>query len=480
MMPEPVQRIHFIGIGGSGMSGLAEVLLTMGYDVQGSDAVRSEVTDRLRGLGAEVTIGHARRHVDGADLVVLSSAIRAGNPELRRARSLRLPILKRGEMLAEIMRMRNGIAVAGSHGKTTATSLTGHLLSAAGREPTVIVGGLLKQIGAHGVLGKGDYLVAEADESDRSFLDLQPRIAVVTNIDREHLDHYRGLVDIRRAFLKFIRRVPFYGLAVVCGDDPNVRALLPQMRKRVLTYGFGEANDLRATDTRAEGLDQRFVVWRGGQRIGETRVSLPGRHNVLNALAALGVGLELGIPGAVCLRCLEGFEGVSRRFELRGEQAGVLLVDDYAHHPTELAAVLSTIRSVLDRRVVVLFQPHRYTRTQALAREFAEVLSEVEPLVIADIYPGGEKPIPGVSADLIVDQLRSFGEGAVVRVAGEAEALAEVPRLLRPGDVLLTLGAGSVTRWGPPILDRFASTSAKHEPGELTLGRPVAGGGGDA
>jgi UDP-N-acetylmuramate--alanine ligase len=459
MSPARVERIHFVGIGGTGMNGLAEILLTMGYRVSGSDLAESEVTERLRSMGATIFAGHAASNVDGAQLVVVSSAVSAANPEVRRARKLGIAISKRGEMLAEIMRLRRGIAVAGSHGKTTTTSLVGHLLSVAGLEPTVIVGGLLKRIGSNAVLGSGAHLVAEADESDRSFLDLQPTIAIVTNIDREHLDRYRGLVDIRRAFLEFMRRVPFYGIAIVCGDDPNVRAVLPHLRKRVLTYGFGADNQLRAFDVESEGLAQRFTVEWNGTAFGAARVNLPGRHNVLNALAAIGVGIELGIPQQTCLEALGSFSGVGRRFEVHPE-AGITWVDDYGHHPTELAAVLSTARKVFDGRLVVLFQPHRFTRTQALAREFAEVLADVDVLFLADIYPGGERPIPGVRSDLILDQIRSLREREVQRVHDEAEAVEMVSAHLAPGDVLLTLGAGSVSRWGSAIVARYAARRA--------------------
>lgn len=458
MSASRVQHIHFIGIGGTGMSGLAEVLLTMKYTVSGSDLAHNEVTERLMSLGARVHHGHQAEFIAGADLVVFSSAVPRENPELRAARKLGLPLLKRGEMLAEVMRLRHGIAIAGAHGKTTTTSLTGHLLTKAGLDPTVVVGGRLKMIGGNARLGASNLLVAEADESDGSFLDLFPTIAVVTNIDREHLDHYRGLADIRRAFGKFLRRVPFYGLGIVCGDDPNVRSLLPKMRKRVLTYGFGQANALRASEIHSEGLEQTFQVSLNGRPLGTARLGVPGRHNVLNALAAIGVGLELGVSEEECLRSLEGFQGVARRFEMRGETNGVLLVDDYGHHPTELAAVLATARG-LGRRLVVVFQPHRYTRTQALAREFGEVLKEADVLILADIYGAGEKPIPGVSSDVIADSVRVLTERPVVRVRDGEEAAVQAAEWLTPGDLLLTLGAGDVSKWGPKILHAYEERS---------------------
>ncbi len=456
MTPSRVRRIHFVGIGGTGMSGLAEVLLRMEYEISGSDMARTEVTDRLAALGARIRIGHSAVHVKGCDLVVVSSAIGRGNPEVRAARRLGLPTLKRGEMLAEIMRLHHGIAIAGSHGKTSTTSMVGHLLARAGYDPTVVVGGRLKMIGGNARMGSGRYLVAEADESDGSFLDLTPTIAVVTNIDREHLDHYRDLRDVQKAFLKFMRRVPFYGLAVVCGDDPNVRSLLPRMRKRVLTYGFGHENHLRALDVRREGMRQEFTVEWQGVRLGRTRLGVPGRHNIENALAALAVGLELGVGAAECLGAFEDFEGVGRRFEIRGETEGVVLIDDYGHHPTEIAATLATARSVYDRRLVVVFQPHRYSRTRALAREFAEALKDADLLVLADLYGAGEKPIPGVGSGLIVDAMRVLSSREVVRIRGGEDACAIVPGLLRPGDLLVTLGAGDVSRWGEAILARYA------------------------
>jgi UDP-N-acetylmuramate--alanine ligase len=334
------------------------------------------------------------------------------------------------------------------------------MLARCGLDPTVVVGGRLKMIGSNARLGQSRYLVAEADESDGSFLDLSPTIAVVTNIDREHLDHYRDLPVIQRAFLEFMRRVPFYGLAVVCGDDPNVRSLLPRMRKRVLTYGFGPENHLRAVELESDGLQQEYAVEWQGMRLGRARINLPGRHNALNALAALAVGLELGADATDCLRSLEDFPGVGRRFEIRREAAGVLWIDDYGHHPTEVAAVLATARSVYNRRLVLVFQPHRYTRTRALAREFAEVLKAADVLVLADIYPAGERPLPGVSSDLILDGLRLVSSREVVRVKGAEDAAGAVGSLLRTGDLLLTLGAGDVSRWGDAILENYLSVRA--------------------
>jgi len=380
-------------------------------------------------------------------------------------------------MLAEIMRLHQGIAVAGSHGKTTTTSMIGHLLARGGFDPTVVVGGRLRMIGGGARLGRGRYLVAEADESDGSFLDLNPTIAVVTNIDREHLDHYRDLPQIQRAFLKFTRHVPFYGLAIVCGDDPNVRTLLPRIRKRVLTYGFAGDNHLQARDLSPQGLRQEFMVeWRGA-RLGRLHLAAPGRHNALNALAAVAVGLELGLSAAECLKGLEDFQGVGRRFEVREEREGITLIDDYGHHPTEIAAVLATARTAFPGRLVVVFQPHRYSRTRALTREFAEVLKDADVLVLADIYAAGERSIPGVSSDGIQDALRLLVNREIVRVKGQKDAPGIVASLLRRGDTVLTLGAGDVSRWGDLILEewlRRAGTAEGPEASEDASPAPPA------
>ncbi len=461
-LPTKVHRIHFIGIGGTGMCGLAEVCLNLDYEVSGSDLARSDATERLSRLGANVSIGHRAEQVHGADLVVVSSAIRSANPEYVEAMRLQIPMLKRGEMLAEIMRLKTGIAIAGAHGKTTTTSLIGHLLSSAGYDPTVVVGGRLRTLGSNARLGKGDYLVAEADESDGSFLDLNPTLAVVTNIDLEHLDHYSGLPDIQEAFLQFLRRVPFYGVAIVCGDDPNIREVIRRIPKRWYTYGFGPDNHVVASDPRFEGMGSRFTVRYFDEPPRTVELNLPGRHNVLNATAAYAVAREVGVRIETIVESLRTFGGVGRRFEIRSEANGVIHVDDYGHHPTEVAAVLATARAVWpDRRLVTLFQPHRYTRTRALHREFGSVLTNTDVLLLAEVYPAGERALPGVSSSLILAAVRGQPnppESFVVADAAEASRIAG--SVLRAGDVLLTLGAGDVYRWGDRIMNDRARGAA--------------------
>lgn len=462
MSPTRIRRIHFVGIGGTGMCGLAEVCLNLGYEVSGSDLARNDVTDRLQRLGARVTQGHRAEQVRGADLVVVSSAIRRTNPEYREAARLSIPMLKRGEMLAEIMRLKTGIAIAGAHGKTTTTSLTGHVLSSAGLDPTVVVGGRLRTIGSNARLGTGEYLVAEADESDGSFLDLNPTISVVTNIDLEHLDHYRGLPDIQEAFLQFLRKVPFYGAAIVCGDDANVREVIHRISKRCVTYGFGAENHVVAEGVRFDGMRSRFRIRYLDEDPVEVELSLPGRHNVLNALAAYSVAREIGVQIDTILEALATFGGVGRRLEVRSESGGVTHVDDYGHHPTEIAAVLATVRAVWpSRRLVTLFQPHRYSRTRALQREFGEALTNTDVLLLGQIYAAGERSLPGVSASLILAAVRAQTVVPEMILVEDAEDAIRIARsLIQPGDVLLTLGAGDVWRWGDRIMDERARLSA--------------------
>jgi UDP-N-acetylmuramate--alanine ligase len=457
----PIRKTHFVGIGGTGMCGLAEILLSLGYEVSGSDlATGTEATERLARLGARIAAGHAAENARGKDLLVVSSAIREENAEVREARRLGIPVIKRGEMLAEIMRLKYGVAVAGAHGKTTTTSLIGHVLSSAGLDPTVIVGGRLRSIGSNARMGSGDVLVAEADESDGSFLNLLPTVAVVTNIDREHLDHYRDLAEIREAFLRFIHGVPFYGVAVLCADDPNLREMIPQVNKPVLTYGTGEGARVRATAAAPAPDGSRFTVCADGRDLGEFLLPLPGAHNVLNALACVGVARFLGVPTEAIRRGLASFEGVGRRFEKRGEAAGVVHIDDYGHHPTEIAAVLRTAREVFaGRRLVVLFQPHRYTRTAALRREFGPAFRDADALVLTEIYAAGETPIEGVSGAALAESITAAGT-RVLFAPGEAEAIARAVAELRPGDVLLTLGAGSIWKWGDAVMQQLRGRRA--------------------
>jgi UDP-N-acetylmuramate--alanine ligase len=448
------RRIHFIGIGGSGMSGLAEVLLNMGYQVSGSDLRSSEATDRIVQRGGRVFIGHAACNVEGAQVVVYSTAVGDDNPELAAARAAQLPALPRADMLAELMRMMMyGVAVGGAHGKTTTTSLIAEVLARGGLDPTIVVGGRLHAIGANARLGHGQFLVAEADESDGSFLRLSPALVVVTNIDREHLDHYKDLEDIRQAFIYFANRVPFYGVAVLCVDDEQVRAILPRVTKRTILYGTRAEAGVRAEQVELLPHGSRFRVTAMGQPLGQIEMGLPGRHNVLNALAAVAVGLEVEVGFAHIAEALATFRGVARRFETRGEAGGVRVVDDYGHHPTEIAATIAAAR-LFGRRLVVAFQPHRYSRTRDLLPDFAPSLSGADEVVLTDIYSAGEAPIAGVTPEAL---LATFA-GAVTHASRKAlcEALA---RRLRPGDLLLTLGAGDITQVSAEILVRLAAAA---------------------
>ena len=452
-------RIHFIGIGGAGMSGLAEVLLNMGYQVSGSDLRASEATDRIVQRGGRVFVGHAASNVEGAQVVVYSTAVRDDNPELTAARAAQVPVIPRADMLAELMRMKYGVAVGGAHGKTTTTSLIAAVLACGGLDPTIVVGGRLHAIGANAQLGHGQFLVAEADESDGSFLRLSPAVTVVTNIDREHLDHYKDLEDIRQAFIYFANRVPFYGVAVLCVDDAEVRGILPRVTRRTVLYGTRAEAGVRAERVEMLPHGSRFRVTALGQPLGEIELGLPGRHNVLNALAAVAVGLEVEVGFAHIAEALATFRGVARRFESRGEAGGVRVVDDYGHHPTEVAATLSAARG-LGGRVLVLFQPHRFSRTQALRREFGGCFGEADAVWVLDVYPAGETPIPGISARTIVESARQQGADHV-REAGDADAaVAAVVAAARPGDTVLTLGAGDVWKLGDAVLRRLGAQVA--------------------
>jgi len=447
------RRIHFIGIGGTGMSGLAEVLLNMGYQVSGSDLRASEATDRIVQGGGRVFVGHDPANVEGAQVVVFSTAVREDNPELAAARAAQVPVIPRADMLAELMRMKYGIAVGGAHGKTTTTSLIAAVLAHGGLDPTFVVGGRLHAIGANAQLGHGQFLVAEADESDGSFLRLSPAVSVITNIDREHLDHYKDLEDIRQAFLYFANRVPFYGVTVLCADDDEVRAILPRITKRTLLYGTRAEAAVRAERIELLPHGSRFKVVASGQVMGDVELGLAGRHNVLNALAAIAVGLEVEVGFGHIAQALAGFRGVARRFETRGTAAGVRVVDDYGHHPTEIAATLAAARG-LGGRVLVLFQPHRYSRTQALRREFGACFRDADRVWVLDVYPAGETPIPGVSGHTLVESAREQG-ASHVSDAGDAEAaVAAVVAEARPGDTVLTLGAGDVWKLGDQVLRR--------------------------
>ena len=450
------QHIHFVGIGGVGMSGIAEVLLNMGYRVTGSDQRRGEAVERLEQLGAKVFVGHDAANVAGAHVVVYSSAVARDNVEVAEARARQTPVIPRAEMLAELMRLKYAIAVAGTHGKTTTTSLIASVLAEGRLDPTVVVGGRIRSLGSNARLGQGEYMVAEADESDGSFLRLTPTMAVVTTIDAEHLDHYGTLERVSEAFLAFVNKVPFYGAAVLCLDQPNVQLLIPRVEKRIITYGLESAADLTAHRLTLSGLTARFEVLHRGQPLGECALRVPGRHNVLNAMAAIAVGLDLEIPFVTIQRGLAEFSGVQRRFQVRGESRGVLVVDDYGHHPAEIRATLAAAKAGFDRRVVTVFQPHRYTRTLHLRQEFLTAFNQSDTLVVMDIYPAGEAAIEGVTGQDLADAIRAHGQRDVVYLGSDRERiLAHLEDVLRSGDLVLTLGAGDVGQLGQALLERL-------------------------
>lgn len=452
-MHSRVKTIHMVGIGGSGMSGIAEVLLNLGYTVHGSDLSDSPVVARLRDLGARISIGHSAANVGDAHVLVKSTAVRSDNPEVEMARQRGIPIIPRAEMLAELMRLRTGIAIAGTHGKTTTTSFTAAIFDEAGFDPTVIIGGRLNAYGANARRGTGTFLLAEADESDGSFLCLFPIMNVVTNIDMDHLDFYPDQDSIDEAFVQFMNKVPFYGINVVCGDDPGVRRLLPRVNRPVLTYGFGQENDLTA-EVLACAETSRFAVRLKGGLLGEVRLSQPGRHNILNALGAIGIAMQADVPVSACLAGLGKFRGVGRRFEIKGERKGVLVVDDYGHHPAEIAATLATAKQCYPgRRLVVAFQPHRFTRTQALFGDFCKVFNVVDKLYLTEIYPASEAPIPGVSGQSLAQGIRQVSSTDVTYCADFNELFDHLPAELKEGDVFLTLGAGNIYTVGQRWLD---------------------------
>jgi UDP-N-acetylmuramate--alanine ligase len=447
------QPIHFTGIGGIGMSGLAEVLLELGYPVTGSDLKLSPTTVRLAARGAVIFEGHSAENLAGAKAVVVSSAVRSDNPEVIEARRLGLPVIHRGELLAELMRQKFGIAVGGSHGKTTTTSMVAAMLSHANLDPTFVVGGRVGMMGgANARLGRSDYLVVESDESDGSFLKLAPIIAVVTNIDREHLDHYSGIEQIRQAFAEFIEKVPFYGVAILCLDDENIQQILPTVNRRTITYGVSAQAHLRITSSSAGHMASEFHLQFRDRDLGCFRLRVPGVHNVLNATAAVAVGLELEIPVDTIREALEGFSGVERRFQVRGSERGITIVDDYGHHPTEIRATLASARACRFKGVHVLFQPHRYTRTQALMEDFARAFHQADTVHVADIYAASETPIAGVTSEALVEKLRAFGHRGASYVGPLERGISSVIAAASPGDAIVTLGAGSVSQAADQIL----------------------------
>ncbi len=445
-------RVHFVGIGGIGMSGIAEVLLNLGYQVSGSDLKASDVTRRLEGLGARIAAGHREENVTDVDVVVTSSAVKKDNPEVLAARRRKIPVIPRAEMLAELMRLKYAVAIAGSHGKTTTTSMVATVLNAAGLDPTAVVGGKVNVLGSNAKLGKSELMVVEADESDGSFLHLHPSIAVVTNIDPEHLDHYETLDALKDAFVEFCNRVPFYGLNVLCLDHPNVQALLPRIEKRFVTYGSSHAADYRLEGVTLDGFSTRFRAFRREEDLGEFTVRMVGAHNAMNALAVIAVAEELHVPLDVVRSALAGFGGVQRRFTVRGEARGMTVVDDYGHHPAEVKATLAGARRAFGRRLVVAFQPHRYSRTRDLFEDFCSAFNDADLLFLTDIYAAGEEPIAGATSERLAEAVRAHGHPDVTHVGRRADLLAAMLPRLQPGDIVLTLGAGDITNTGPELL----------------------------
>jgi UDP-N-acetylmuramate--alanine ligase len=468
-----IQRIHFVGIGGIGMSGIAEVLLNLGYKVSGSDMKSSAVTARLAGLGATIFEGHAAANTTGAEVVVTSSAIAGENPEVVEARNLHVPVIQRAEMLAELMRLKYGIAIAGMHGKTTTTSMVAAVLAAGGLDPTVVVGGRVDAMGSNARLGKSQYLVAEADESDRSFLKLSPILSVVTNIDREHMDCYRNMRDVKKTFLEFMDRVPFYGMIVACNDDPLLRRLLLEVQRRTVTYGTKRGSDFWIRSARADGGQNshpvvqdattvghpplnRFRVSYRKQDMGEFTLHVPGVHNVLNATAAIAVGIGLEVAVEAIRGALDQFRGVDRRFQLRGRAAGVSVIDDYGHHPTEIKATLAAAKQCGFRKVHAIFQPHRYTRTRDLMEDFTTAFADADSLFVLDIYAASEKPIEGITGEALAQIIREEGgRNSSQYVSSFPEAVSAAAAVAQDGDMILTLGAGSVSQLGPMILEKL-------------------------
>ena len=457
------RRIHFIGVGGIGMSGIAELLVNLGYEVSGSDMHRTEITDRLESLGARIVHGHDAGNVRDAEVVVYSSAVRDANPEMAAARERGLAVIPRAQLLAELMRLRQGIAVAGAHGKTTTTSMIALVLDMAGLDPTAVIGGRVSSFGSNAKLGRGKYLVAEADESDRSFLKLSPRFAVITNIDREHLEAYRDFDDLKGAFLQFANNVPASGAVILCVDDPHLRAIRRDIKRHVVTYGFDESADVTALDLQLRGFGSICTVRArrpGGRTVelGELQLAIPGRHNVLNALAAVAMSRELGIAWSDISRALVGFHGAERRFQQHGEAGGVAVVEDYGHHPTEIAAVVAAAKPIPAGRLILAFQPHRFTRTQLLLSEFGRAFTGADVVVLTDIYGAGEDPIAGVTLDTLVDAVRNGFSGEVRVVPALADVPGDLASIAKSGDLIVLLGAGTIGSIARTVLAALGSS----------------------
>ena len=455
------QHVHFVGIGGIGMSAIAEVLLTLGYEVSGSDMKLSAITERLAKMGARIQQGHRAGNVTGAKAVVVTSALDASNPEVTEAKRLQIPVIPRGELLAELMRLKFGIAIAGSHGKTTTTSMVAAILNAANMDPTIVVGGKVAAMqGSNARVGKSSLLVVESDESDGSFLKLAPIVAVVTNIDREHLDHYASLAEIQHAFTDFVNKVPFYGAVVVCMEDQNIQQIFPAIKRRTITYGRSAQVDLEIQDVELGAAGSRFAIVRQGQSLGVFELHVPGIHNVLNATAAIGVGLEMDVPLEKLREGLAAFSGVDRRFSIRGVERGVTVVDDYGHHPTEIKATLATARLGPYTQIHVLFQPHRFTRTKHLLDEFGTAFYQADHLYLLDIYAASEEAVAGVSSTALLEKVQSYGHRSARYVRSMDEGVAAVAAAVQPGDLVITLGAGNVSQAADRILDRLREAAA--------------------
>jgi len=455
-MLKKIQHIHFVGIGGSGMSGIAEVLINLGYKVSGSDLKETEVTQRLASLGGAIFIGHKDEQVGDAHVVVTSSAVLPDNPEVVQAKKLKIPVIPRAEMLAELMRLKYAVTIAGCHGKTVTTSLVSMVLAEGGLDPTVVIGGRLKNIGSSAKLGRGEFMVAEADESDGSFLKLTPTIALVTNIDDDHLDYYKTLDNIKNAFVQFVNRVPFYGSIILCGEDQNIKSIIPQITRKYYTYGRGKNYDFYVENVTYEGMHSEYDFYFSGRNLGRLRLNFPGAHNVLNSLGAAAVGVELGIEFEKIRKAFLDFTGVSRRLEIKVVKNDIMFMDDYGHHPTEIRASLETIRSIWpERRLLVIFQPHRYTRTRDLAEKFGPSFASADRIWLTDIYSAGEKPIPGITSSLILESFPAEKRKSVRLISDREALIEEVVKTLRSKDVLLTLGAGDVYKIGDEILKKI-------------------------
>jgi UDP-N-acetylmuramate--alanine ligase len=457
LMQHKVKRIHFVGIGGIGMSGIAEVLVNLGYQVSGSDVLPSETTARLQKLGAKIVIGHAAENIGHADVVVTSTAVRKENPEVVEARRKNIPVIPRAEMLAELLKMKFSVAVSGSHGKTTTTSMISTVLAEADLDPTMVIGGKLASIGSNARLGDGEIIVAEADESDGSFLKLSPTIAVITNIDREHLDYYAGIEDIKKAFLQFANIVPFYGCSVVCHDNEHVREILPAIHRRTITYGMKDPADYRAVDVHISEKKTTYVVMFKKQKLGDIELMVPGMFNVYNSLAAVAVGRELNLDIKTIQEGLKRFSGVQRRLEVKGRIGEISVVDDYGHHPTEIRETLGALRPRVKGRLIVVFQPHRYTRTKALFDEFTTAFGEADLLVLNDIYPASEEPITGVNSAVLYEAIRKTGKKNVEYISGAEKIVDYLAAHVREKDTVLTLGAGNVYKIGEALIERLVA-----------------------